>query len=71
MREAEAEGIEMVMWLIMCGALDDKAEEIYRFYAVPTSNTPSGTSYLRTGRVAFSLQHRSGSKCAKVAGRCP
>jgi protocatechuate 4,5-dioxygenase, beta chain len=42
MREAGAEGIEMVMWLIMCGALDDKAEEIYRFYAVPTSNTPVG-----------------------------
>jgi 2-hydroxy-4-carboxymuconate semialdehyde hemiacetal dehydrogenase len=32
MREAGAEGIEMVMWLIMRGALDDKVEEVYRFY---------------------------------------
>ena len=32
----------MVMWLIMRGALDDKAEEIYWFYAVPASNTPVG-----------------------------
>ena len=32
MREAGAEGIEMVMWLIMRGALDDKIDEVYRFY---------------------------------------
>jgi hypothetical protein len=32
MREAGAEGIEMVMWLIMRGALADKVDEIYRFY---------------------------------------
>ena len=32
MREAGAEGIEMVMWLIMRGALDDKVDEVYRFY---------------------------------------
>ena len=42
MREAGAEGIEMVMWLIMRGALDDKVREVYRFYTVPASNTAVG-----------------------------
>ena len=42
MREAGAEGIEMVMWLVMRGALDDKVEETYRFYTVPASNTAVG-----------------------------
>jgi protocatechuate 4,5-dioxygenase, beta chain len=42
MREAGAEGIEMVMWLIMRGALDDKVDEVYRFYTVPASNTAVG-----------------------------
>jgi protocatechuate 4,5-dioxygenase beta chain len=42
MREAGAEGIEMVMWLVMRGALDDDAEETYRFYTVPASNTAVG-----------------------------
>jgi protocatechuate 4,5-dioxygenase beta chain len=42
MREAGAEGIEMVMWLIMRGALDDKVKEVYRFYTVPASNTAVG-----------------------------
>lgn len=41
-REAGAEGIEMVMWLIMRGALDDKVNEIYRHYHVPASNTSTG-----------------------------
>ncbi len=42
MREAGAEGIEMVMWLIMRGALNDNVEEAYRFYTVPASNTAVG-----------------------------
>jgi protocatechuate 4,5-dioxygenase beta chain len=41
-RDAGSEGIEMVMWLIMRGALDDDAKEIYRFYHVPASNTAVG-----------------------------
>jgi protocatechuate 4,5-dioxygenase beta chain len=41
-REAGSEGIEMVMWLIMRGALADDAKEIYRFYHVPASNTAVG-----------------------------
>ncbi len=42
MREAGAEGVEMVMWLIMRGALDDQVDEVYRFYTVPASNTAVG-----------------------------
>jgi protocatechuate 4,5-dioxygenase beta chain len=41
-REAGAEAIELVMWLIMRGALDEKTKEIYRFYHVPASNTAVG-----------------------------
>lgn len=42
MREAGSEGIELVMWLIMRGALNDHVEEVYRFYHVPASNTALG-----------------------------
>ena len=41
-REAGSEGIEMVMWLIARGALDEDAKEIRRFYHVPASNTAVG-----------------------------
>ena len=41
-RDAGAEGIEMVMWLIMRGALNDKVKEVYRHYHVPASNTAAG-----------------------------
>ena len=46
MREAGAEGVELVMWLIMRAALGDKAEEIYRFYHVPASSTGVGNIIL-------------------------
>lgn len=42
MRETGAEGIEMVMWLIMRGALNEDVREAYRFYHVPGSNTAIG-----------------------------
>jgi protocatechuate 4,5-dioxygenase, beta chain len=41
-REAGAEGIELVMWLIMRGALDPQVREVHRFYHVPASNTAVG-----------------------------
>jgi protocatechuate 4,5-dioxygenase, beta chain len=63
MREAGAEGIEMVMWLIMRGALDDEVAEIYRFYIVPASNTAVGHIILenrpRNARVRSSAQKRN------------
>lgn len=42
LREAGSEGIELVMWLIMRGALDPKVREVRRFYHVPASNTAVG-----------------------------
>ena len=42
LRDAGSEGIELVMWLIMRGALNDNVKELYRFYHVPASNTALG-----------------------------
>jgi protocatechuate 4,5-dioxygenase beta chain len=42
LREAGSEGIELVMWLVMRGALDLDAKEVHRFYHVPASNTAVG-----------------------------
>ena len=41
-REAGSEGIELVMWLIMRGALQPRVEVAHRFYYVPASNTAVG-----------------------------
>jgi protocatechuate 4,5-dioxygenase beta chain len=46
-REAGSEGIELVMRLIMRGALGPEVEELYRFYHVPGSNTAVGHLVLR------------------------
>jgi len=40
--EAGSEGIELIMWLIMRGALNDEVELKKRFYHVPASNTAVG-----------------------------
>jgi protocatechuate 4,5-dioxygenase beta chain len=42
LREAGSEGIELVMWLIMRGALEGAVREVHRFYHVPASNTAVG-----------------------------
>lgn len=42
LREAGSEGIELVMWLVMRGALDPSVTERYRMHHVPTSNTSNG-----------------------------
>lgn len=49
MREAGSEGIELVMWLIMRGALDDEVVQRHRFYHVPASNTAVGHLVLENG----------------------
>lgn len=41
-QEAGSEGIELVMWLIMRGALNDNVDLKHRFYHVPASNTAVG-----------------------------
>ena len=42
LREAGSEGVELVMWLIMRGALNHDVKELHRFYHVPASNTAVG-----------------------------
>ena len=42
LREAGSEGIELVMWLIMRGALGESVDAVHRFYHVPASNTALG-----------------------------
>ena len=41
-RDAGSEGIELVMWLIMRGALQDQVKELHRHYHVPASSTAVG-----------------------------
>lgn len=42
MREAGAEAVELVMWLVMRGALGASVKEVYRFMHVPASSTGVG-----------------------------
>jgi protocatechuate 4,5-dioxygenase beta chain len=42
MVEAGSEGVELIMWLIMRGAMGPEVDEVYRFYHVPASNTAVG-----------------------------
>jgi len=42
MRKAGSEGVELVMWMIMRGALSKDAREVCRNYHVPASNTAAG-----------------------------
>jgi protocatechuate 4,5-dioxygenase beta chain len=48
LRDAGSEGIELVMWLIMRGALSRDAREVHRHYHVPASNTAAGLMILES-----------------------
>lgn len=50
LREAGSEGVELVMWLIMRGALDEKVRQVHRFYHVPASNTAVGHLILENSK---------------------
>ncbi len=52
MREAGSEGVEMVMWHVMRGALDLDAAEVYRHYHVPASNTAAALMILENRSAA-------------------
>ena len=45
-RDAGCEGVEMIMWNVMRGALSDRVEEVFRFYHVPVSATAYGAVIL-------------------------
>jgi len=49
LRETGSEGIEMVMWLIMRGALGPRTRLLHRHYHVPCSNTAIGHLVLEPG----------------------
>jgi protocatechuate 4,5-dioxygenase beta chain len=78
MREAGAEGVEMVMWLIMRGALDDDVKEVYRFYTVPASNTAVGHIILenkkratRKAGTSKATRAKAGRSKSKVSKKSP
>ena len=71
-RKAGAEGIELVMWLIMRGALDDKVDEVYRFYTVPASNTAVGHIILenrKRAKAAGKSKAKAAPKIKRAAAR--
>ncbi|MEJ2030478.1 MAG: class III extradiol dioxygenase family protein, partial [Maritimibacter sp.] len=45
-KEAGAQGTELLMWMMMRGALGDDVTEIQRNYHIPISNTAAGTLLL-------------------------
>jgi protocatechuate 4,5-dioxygenase beta chain len=47
LREAGSEGVELVMWFIMRGAMGPDVEQLHRFYHVPASNTAVGHLVVR------------------------
>jgi protocatechuate 4,5-dioxygenase beta chain len=70
LREAGAEGIELVMWLVMRGALDEKVDEVYRFYTVPASNTAVGHIILENRKRGAAKSSRPASgKTKRAAAR--
>jgi protocatechuate 4,5-dioxygenase beta chain len=46
MQKAGTEGVEIIMWLVMRGALNPKARLLHKHYHVPVSNTGSGVVLL-------------------------
>jgi protocatechuate 4,5-dioxygenase beta chain len=55
------------MWLVMRGALDDKVDEVYRFYTVPASNTAVGHIILENKRRASGKSKRPAAGKTKRA----
>jgi protocatechuate 4,5-dioxygenase, beta chain len=43
-REAGSEGIELIMWLVMRGALNERVRGVHRAYHVPASNTAAAVA---------------------------
>jgi len=55
LRDAGSEGIELVMWLIMRGALGRNVREVHRHYHVPASNTAAGLIIFEGGEALVSM----------------
>jgi protocatechuate 4,5-dioxygenase beta chain len=50
MKQAGTEGLEVIHWLVMRGALDPKVNVIHKHYHVPVSNTGAGVLVLENAR---------------------
>lgn len=46
LEQSGSEGIEMIMWLVMRGALTDKVNTVHTHYHIPVSNTAAGIMIL-------------------------
>ncbi len=46
MEKAGTEGVEVIMWLAMRGALADEVNVVHKHYHVPISNTGAGVLVL-------------------------
>ncbi|WP_396277441.1 class III extradiol dioxygenase subunit beta [Glutamicibacter creatinolyticus] len=51
-REAGSEGLEMIMWLIMRGAVGDDLQRVHETYHVPASNTAAALALFAAGTTA-------------------
>jgi protocatechuate 4,5-dioxygenase beta chain len=49
-REAGSEGIELIMWLVMRGAMNDEITRIAETYHVPASNTAAALALFENVR---------------------
>jgi hypothetical protein len=76
-RLAGTQGVELIMWLVMRGALSARVNTIHRHYHIPVSNTAAGVVLEGARRNAWrksdSLAHRSEilvrrSCCERVVG---
>jgi len=56
LRESGSEGIELVMWLVARGALDEQVTTVQRFYHVPASNTAVGHLILENAPAAAAAE---------------
>ncbi len=69
---AGAEGIEMVMWMVMRAALgDNNVHEVYRHYHVPASNTAAGLIILENDDLKKPQKKSAKKAVKKAAGKKP
>jgi protocatechuate 4,5-dioxygenase beta chain len=73
MRAAGSEGVEMVMWHVMRGALDENVTEVYRHYHVPASKSFRSRARTWNRRVKWrnNGKFRIGPRIWPIAWRCP
>lgn len=64
-QDSGAEGIEMVMWMAMRGALGNNVKEVYRHYHVPASNTAAALIVMEAGPQKKAVKKKAAKAPAK------